>query len=99
MCDTFPYSAHRMQREADMAMTRAAPGTKKARAGAASGPAQAPGSAPLLASVLEEARRAGLLDASELGVLALALLARPDPVAAFFRRTEGRLGLDHDLEC
>jgi len=31
-------------------------------------------------------------------VLALAMLARPDPVAAFFRRTEGRLGPDHDLE-
>ena len=109
-----------------MAVTRAAPGTKKARAGTTGGPAQAPGSAPLLASVLEEARRAGLFDGektehvsfrvspallaaakreagvnstSELGVLALALLARPDPVAAFFRRTEGRLGPDHDLEC
>ncbi len=77
------------------------------------------------ASVLEEARRAGLLDGdksehvsfrappalveaakreagvsstSELGVLALAMLARPDPVAVVFRRTEGRLGPDHDLE-
>ena len=77
------------------------------------------------ASVLEEARRAGLLDGdksehvsfrappalveaakreagvsstSELGVLALAMLARPDPVAAVFRRSEGRLGPDHDLE-
>ena len=76
-------------------------------------------------AVLEEARRAGLLDGdktehvsfrappalveaakreagvsstSELGVLALAMLARPDPVAAVFRRTEGRLGPDHDLE-
>jgi len=83
------------------------------------------GSAPLLTSVMEEVRRAGLLDGektervsfrappalleaakreaginstSELGVLALAMLARPDPVAAFFRRTEGRLGPDHDLE-
>ena len=77
------------------------------------------------ASVLEEARRAGLLDGdksehvsfrappalveaakreagvsstSELGVLALAMLARPDPVGAVFRRSEGRLGPDHDLE-
>ena len=77
------------------------------------------------ASVLEEARRAGLLDGdksehvsfrappalveaakreagvsstSELGMLALAMLARPDPVVAVFRRTEGRLGPDHDLE-
>ena len=81
--------------------------------------------APLLTSILEDARRAGLLDGdktehvsfrappalveaakrgagvsstSELGVLALAMLARPDPVAAFFRRTEGQLGPDHDLE-
>ena len=84
---------------------------------------QEPGS--LHASVLDEARRAGLLEGertehvsfrippalveaakreagisstSELGVLALAMLARPDPVAAFFRRTEGQLGPDHDLE-
>jgi len=77
------------------------------------------------ASVLEEARRTGLLDGdksehvsfrappalieaakretgvsstSELGVLALAVLAQPDPVVAFFRRTRGRLGKDHSLE-
>ena len=77
------------------------------------------------ASVLDEARRTGLLDGdksehvsfrappalveaakreagvtsvSELGMLALAMLAHPDPVAAFFRRTEGQLGPDHDLE-
>ena len=90
-------------------------------------PAQVPATAPLPAhaSVLEEARRIGLLggeksehvsfrappalieaakretgvtSTSELGMLALAMLARPDPVAAFFRRTEGRLGPDHDLE-
>ncbi len=88
------------------------------------GPVKAVGPDPLLASVLDEAHQAGLLDGektehvsfrappalvaaakqetgvkstSELGVLALAMLARPDPVAAFFRRTEGRLGLDHDL--
>ena len=80
---------------------------------------------PPLASILEDARQAGLLQGdktehvsfrappalveaakreagitstSELGVLALAMLARPDPVAAFFRRTEGKLGPDHDLE-
>ncbi len=81
--------------------------------------------APLHASVLDEARHAGLLDGkksehvsfrapsalvetakreagvsstSELGILALAMLARPDPVTAFFRRSEGRLGPDHDLK-
>ncbi len=109
-----------------MAVTHSGPRTKKkTRAEAVGGPARAPGSAPLLASVLEEAQRAGLLDGektehvsfrappalveaakreagvsstSELGVLALAMLARPDPVAAFFSRTEGRLTPDHDLE-
>jgi hypothetical protein len=43
-------------------------------------------------------RKAGISSTSELGILALAMLARPDPVAAFFPRTEGRLGPDHDLE-
>jgi hypothetical protein len=84
-----------------------------------------PGASPVNASVLDEARSAGLLDGdrtehvsfrappglveaakresginstSELGLLALAMLARPDPVAAFFRCTEGSLGPDHDLE-
>lgn len=76
-------------------------------------------------TILEEARRGGLLDggksahlsfrvpqalvdaamretgidsASELGTLALALLAQPDPVAAVMRRTRGRLGRDHKLD-
>ena len=80
---------------------------------------------PVHASVLEEARRGGLLDGdksehvsfrappalveaakretgvsstSELGVLALAMLAQPDPVAALMRRTRGKLGEDHTLE-
>jgi hypothetical protein len=43
-------------------------------------------------------REAGVSSTSELGVLALAMLAQPDPIAAFFRRTEGQLGPDHDLE-
>jgi len=78
------------------------------------------------ASVVQEARRAGLFDGektehvsfrappalieaakretgvtstTELGMIALAMLVRPDPVAAFFRRTEGALGPDHDLDC
>ena len=97
--------------------SRRTPPTDPAAAVSAAGPAHA--------SVLEEARRAGLLDGektehvsfrappalvaaakrdtgisstSELGVMALAMLARPDPITAFFRRTEGRLGRDHDLE-
>jgi hypothetical protein len=65
----------------------------KQRAGAPApgGPEKAAGSAP--ASVLQE-----VSSTSKLGVMALAMLARHDPVAAFFRRTEGRLGPDHDLE-
>ena len=87
--------------------------------------ATAPAPLPVHASVLEEARRTGLLQGeksehvsfrappalveaakretgvtstSELGMLALAMLAQPDPVVAFFRRTRGRLGKDHTLE-
>ena len=106
-----------------MSAPHPAPGAKpKPRGRGRSGASPA---APLHASILEEARRAGLLDGektehvsfrappalveaakreagisstSDLGVLALAMLAQPDPVAAFFRRTEGRLGPDHDLE-
>jgi hypothetical protein len=111
--------------EAGMVATRSAPKTKPKVTPRRIGQPAAPVPVPLHASILEEARRAGLLDGdksehvsfrappalveaakreagisstSELGVLALAMLARPDPVAAFFRRTEGRLGPDHNLE-
>ncbi len=80
---------------------------------------------PGLASALEDARRAGLLDGektahvsfrapkalieaakresgvespTDLGILALATLAQPDPVAAFLKRTHGKLGAGHTLE-
>lgn len=81
---------------------------------------------PMNASiVLEEARRAGLLDGdktehvsfrapkalieaakresgatrlTELGLLALAMLAQPDPVASFLKETRGKLGAKHRLE-
>jgi hypothetical protein len=76
-------------------------------------------------AVMEEARRAGLLDGektehlsfrapkalieaamresgatrpTELGLLALAMLAQPDPTATFLRKTRGVLGPDHQLE-
>lgn len=75
--------------------------------------------------VLEEARRAGLLDGdktehisfrapkalieaakresgatklTELGILALAMLAQPDPAAAFLKETRGKLGTKHQLD-
>jgi hypothetical protein len=111
--------------EVDMAVPHPTPKTKAQVATRGSGKLAAAVSLPPHASVLEEARRAGLLEGektehvsfrappalveaakreagisstSELGVLALAMLARPDPVAVFFRRTEGRLGSDHNLE-
>ncbi len=124
--DNRAYLAHMVDGEADMAVAGVVPKAKQtARSRVQGGPVRAAGSAPLLASVLEEARLAGLFEGektehvsfrappalveaakreagvsstSELGVLALAMLARPDPVAAFFRRTAGRLGADHDLE-
>jgi hypothetical protein len=39
---------------------------------------------------------ADLTSTSELGILVLAMLARPDSVAAFFRRTGGALTPDHE---
>ena len=75
--------------------------------------------------VLDEARRAGLLDGektehvsfrapkalidaarresgaaklTELGILALAMVAQPDPAANFLKKTRGKLGADHKLD-
>jgi hypothetical protein len=48
-------------------------------------------------ALVEAAKReAGVTSTSELGVLAV--LARRDPFAEFFKRTEGCLGPDHTLE-
>jgi hypothetical protein len=50
-------------------------------------------------ALVEAAKReSGVTSVSELGVLALALLAQPDPVAAFLKRSRGRLGATHTLE-
>ena len=105
------------------AARRAAQSAPKRRA-APSTPAVAP-QAFAHATVLDEARAAGLLDGhksehvsfrvppallaaarreagiasvTELGLLALALLAQPDPVVAAMRRNRGRLGASHQLE-
>jgi hypothetical protein len=43
-------------------------------------------------------RETGVTSPSELGILALAAMAQPDPVAAFMRETRGRLGKDHKLD-
>ena len=50
-------------------------------------------------ALVEAAKReVGITSTSELGVLALAVLARRDPFAEFFKRSRGRLGPDHTLE-
>jgi hypothetical protein len=75
--------------------------------------------------MMEEARRAGLLDGdktehvsfrapkalidaakresgttkpTEFGLLALAMLAQPDPMAQFMKKMRGKLGADHQLD-
>lgn len=50
-------------------------------------------------ALVEAAKReTGVSSTSELGVLALAMLAQPDPVVEFMKRTRGALGKDHTLE-
>ena len=50
-------------------------------------------------ALIEAAKReTGLRSTTELGLVALATLARPDPVAAAMRRTRGSLGPSHTLE-
>ena len=116
-----------------MVARRARPRTAAPKAGK---PASARGAAKIARSavsgrrtgasvVLEEARRAGLLDGdrtehvsfrapkalieaakresgvtrpTKLGLLALAMLAQPDPTANFLKETRGRLGADHQLD-
>lgn len=43
-------------------------------------------------------QESGVTSPSELGILALAGLAQPDPVAAFMRKNRGRLGKSHKLD-
>ncbi len=43
-------------------------------------------------------RESGATRPTELGLLALATLAQPDPAANFLKRTRGRLGADHKLD-
>ncbi|SER00316.1 hypothetical protein [Sphingobium sp. YR768] len=45
-----------------------------------------------------EKRESGATRPTELGLLALAMLAQPDPVATYFRKTRGKLGADHQLD-
>jgi hypothetical protein len=50
-------------------------------------------------ALIEAAKRqTGLRSTTELGLAALAILARPDPVVDAMRRTRGSLGPSHTLE-
>ncbi len=50
-------------------------------------------------ALIEAAKReTGLQSTTELGLVALAILARPDPVAQALRRSRGVLGPSHTLE-
>jgi len=50
-------------------------------------------------ALVEAAKReSGTNKPTELGLLALAMLAQPDPTAKFLRETKGKLGADHNLE-
>jgi hypothetical protein len=50
-------------------------------------------------ALVEAAKReTGVNSSTDLGILALAVLAQPDPVAEFMKRTRGRLGADHRLD-
>ncbi len=50
-------------------------------------------------ALVDAARReSGIESPTELGILALATLAQPDPVAFFPKRTQGKLGPGHKLE-
>lgn len=50
-------------------------------------------------ALVEAAKRESGIDSpTDLGILALALLAQPDPVATFLKGTHGKLGAGHALE-
>jgi len=51
------------------------------------------------ALVMAAKQETGVSAIDELGALALVMLMRPDPVAAFFHGTEGCLGPEHDLDA
>ena len=100
-------------------------GKRTAGRRAVQAPRKAAATATNASVVLDEARRAGLLDGektehvsfrapkalieaarresgatklTELGILALAMLAQPDPAANFLKETRGKLGADHKLD-
>lgn len=50
-------------------------------------------------ALIEAAKReSGATKPTELGLLALAMLAQPDPAASYLKKTRGKLGPDHRLD-
>jgi hypothetical protein len=50
-------------------------------------------------ALVEAAKReSGVTKPTELGLLALAMLAQPDPTANFLKTSRGKLGADHQLD-
>jgi len=50
-------------------------------------------------ALIEAAKReSGATKPTELGLLALAMLAQPDPVATYLKKNYGKLGPDHRLD-
>lgn len=50
-------------------------------------------------ALIEAAKReSGATKPTELGLLALAMLAQTDPTATYMKKTRGRLGADHQLD-
>jgi len=50
-------------------------------------------------ALIEAAKReGGVTNPTELGLLALAMLALPDPVANYMTKNYGKLGADHQLD-
>ncbi|MBV8851414.1 MAG: hypothetical protein JOZ16_17720 [Methylobacteriaceae bacterium] len=50
-------------------------------------------------ALVEAAKReVGVKSTTELGLVALSMLARPDPVVGYMKRNRGKLGADHQLE-
>jgi hypothetical protein len=50
-------------------------------------------------ALIEAAKReSGATKPTELGLLALAMLAQPDPTANYMKKNRGKLGADHQLD-
>ena len=92
-------SAREAREPTTLALVHASVLEEAARAGLLAGERSAHVSFRAPPALVEAAKHAtGIASTSELCILALVMLAQPDLVAEFMRRTQGRLGLNHTLE-